>query len=247
VRDVVGKFPAVVLWLRRGRSARLGASDLHGYDTHAIFIGHGVSSGLQRAKFLSFFGGGHCSLILVDHVDCGNYSHHDYEALTKYQAHRFMSLLKYLHHTEAKPNWCVSSFYLLRSLLLSEWRLCMMARVRATYTTRSYGFKVDPVFLSSHSPPPTIRDVNAKLPLILHVTPDNFVPSLSANDLEKIDNLLAQRGKAKPAPPSVRDEVTGSKKTRPEVSDAWKQLSPRQCAYCEQHGEKQLSRCSRSV
>lgn len=37
--------------------------------------------------------------------DCGNFSHHDYGALTKYQADRFMSLLAYLHHTEGKPNW----------------------------------------------------------------------------------------------------------------------------------------------
>lgn len=38
-------------------------------------------------------------------VDCGNYSHHDYDALTKYHADRFMSLLKYLHHAEGPPDW----------------------------------------------------------------------------------------------------------------------------------------------
>ena len=29
--------------------------------------------------------------------NCGNYSHHDFDAITKYHADRFMSLLTYLH------------------------------------------------------------------------------------------------------------------------------------------------------
>lgn len=47
----------------------------------------------------------HLSASDWNYKDCGNYSHHDYDVLTKYHADRFMSLLKCLHYKEAKPNW----------------------------------------------------------------------------------------------------------------------------------------------
>ncbi|KIM76693.1 hypothetical protein PILCRDRAFT_826088 [Piloderma croceum F 1598] len=133
-----------------------------------------------------------------------------------------MSLLKCLHHEEAKPFW-----------------------IRATYTTRTHQYKLDPVFLNSYDPPAGVKSGIAQFPPILFVTPENFTSSLLPGELEKIDNLLARGGESPSIPTSVREEVTGSKETRPHVSAAWKQRNPRQCAYCERHGEKSLSVCSR--
>jgi len=178
--------------------------------------GHLVFTDMTLTRFLLV-------MIFPSACNCGNHSHHDYEALIKYQADRLMSLLKYLHHKEARPSW-----------------------IRATYTTPSHQFKLDPVFLDSHDPPSGVQGESAQFPPIIHVTPDNFTPSLLPGDLEKIDNLLARRGgKDAPIPASVREAVIGSKQTRPDVSAAWKQRNPRQCAYCEKHGEKSLSICSR--
>jgi hypothetical protein len=123
----------------------------------------------------------------------------------------------------------------------------LFPRIRATYTTRSHQYKLDPVFLNSHDPPADVKRENAQFPPILFVTPENFTPSLLPSDLEKIDNLLARGGGSPSIPTSLRKEVTGSKETRPHVSAAWKQRNPRQCACCEKHGEKSLSVCSRCV
>lgn len=152
-----------------------------------------------------------------------------------------MSLLKYLHHEEAKPSWYACNT--LASLI--TWTI--LPRIRATYTTRSHQYKLDPVFLNSHDPPAGVKSENAQFPHILLVTPQNFTPSLLPSELEKIDNLFARGGKSPSIPTSLREEVTGSKETRPHVSAAWKQRNPRQCAYCEKHGEKSLSVCSRCV
>jgi hypothetical protein len=118
-------------------------------------------------------------------------------------------------------------------------------RIRATYTTRSNEYKLDPVFLDSHDPPAAVG-VKGESPWIYHVTPENFTPSLLPSELEKIDNLLA-RGTLTSIPTSVRDEVIGTKETRPDVSAAWKQRNPRQCGYCAKHGETTLSVCARCV
>ena len=151
-----------------------------------------------------------------------------------------MSLLKYLHHEEAKPSWYACST--LASLITST----ILPRIRATYTTRSHQYKLDPVFLNSHDPPGGVKSENAQFPPILFVT-QKFTPSLLPSELEKIDNLLARGGESPSIPTSLREEVTGSKETRPHVSAAWKQRNPRQCGYCEKLGEKSLSVCSRCV
>ncbi|KAJ6606141.1 hypothetical protein DFH09DRAFT_1241852 [Mycena vulgaris] len=82
---------------------------------------------------------------------------------------RFMSLLKYLHHTEGKPDW-----------------------VRATYVTKSNGYTLDPLFLKTFdSPTSDVRKIS-------HITGDTFVPSLLSNELDSIDTLLKQGGKRVP-------------------------------------------------
>ncbi|KAJ6457059.1 hypothetical protein C8R47DRAFT_1164628 [Mycena vitilis] len=123
--------------------------------------GHLVFSDLTTTRFLLV-------MIFPDECNCGNYSHHDYDALTKYQADRFMSLLKYLYH-EQPPKW-----------------------VRATYVTKSSGYALDPLFLQTLEPPSdNVRNV-------FHVTADTFVPSLLSNELESIDTLLKQSNKSVP-------------------------------------------------
>ncbi|KAJ7119004.1 hypothetical protein C8R44DRAFT_841344 [Mycena epipterygia] len=118
--------------------------------------GHLIFTDMTTTRFLLV-------MVFPEECNCGNFSHHDYDALTKYQADRFMSLLTYLHHTEGKPNW-----------------------VRATYVTRSNGYALDPLFLQSFDAPPNNSGK------ISHVTADTFVPSLLSNELDSIDTLLKQ-------------------------------------------------------
>ncbi|KAJ7700791.1 hypothetical protein B0H17DRAFT_1046655 [Mycena rosella] len=124
--------------------------------------GHLIFTDMTLTRFLLV-------MIFPDECDCGNFSHHDYGALTKYQADRFMSLLTYLHHTEGKPNW-----------------------VRATYVTDSDNYTLDPLFLQSFDPPPSTARK------IFHVTADAFVPCLLSAELDSIDTLLKQGGKRVP-------------------------------------------------
>ncbi|KAJ7765748.1 hypothetical protein B0H16DRAFT_401759 [Mycena metata] len=124
--------------------------------------GHLIFTDLTTTRFLLV-------MIFPSECDCGNFSHHDYGALTKFQADRFMSLLKYLYHTEQKPNW-----------------------VRATFVTQSNGYALDPTFLGTLEPP------SSDVPNIFHVTSETFVPSLLSNELESIDTLLKQSNKRVP-------------------------------------------------
>jgi hypothetical protein len=89
---------------------------------------------------------------------------------------------------------------------------------------------------------------------IFHVTADNFVPALLPHDLERIDNTCEQdssraRDRAAPATFSaVCASVTGSKQDRPDVSNAFKNRNPRQCASCEKISkDRDLRMCSRRV
>jgi hypothetical protein len=107
---------------------------------------------------------------------------------------------------------------------------------------------VDPKFLSS-----TEAVSDTALP-IFQVTAGDFVPSLLPHDLERIDNTCEQdssraRDRAAPATFStVRASVTGSKQDRPDVSDAFKNRNPRQCASCEKVSkDRDLRMCSRRV
>lgn len=166
-------------------------------------------------------------MIFPPACNCGNYSHHDYDALTRYQADRLLSLVTYLHFEWNKGN--------------------PPAWVRATYTTPDLDFKINPELLSKfHEPETTSETVK---PPIFHVTADHFIPTLVEGELEKIDNVVAQgeRGTSpKRAQPSTRDRVLGTKEGRPNVSGAWKARNPRQCSYCEKISQdKDLQKCAR--
>lgn len=123
-----------------------------------------------------------------------------------------------------------------------------LTRVRATYTTPNHGYKIDPTLLiRSISPPATTTN---NLPAIVEVKSSNFVPSLLPSEIEKVENLLAQKGpRAKKISEEVKKMVQGTKEEiRPDVSgEAWKQRNARQCAACETVQEKDLATCSRSV
>ncbi|KAJ7041998.1 hypothetical protein C8F04DRAFT_1208237 [Mycena alexandri] len=178
--------------------------------------GHLVFTDLTTTRFLLV-------MIFPNECDCGNFSHHDYGALTKFQADRFMSLLKYLYHTEQKPNWFAFTH--------------LTRMVRATFVTQSNGYTLDPMFLGTLEPPPS--DVRN----IFHVTSQTFIPSLLSNELESIDTLLKQSNKR--VPKTVRYEVLGSKDSRPDVSAVWKSKNSRQCAHCQKSSTSDLQLCSR--
>ncbi|KAJ7494363.1 hypothetical protein B0H11DRAFT_2004322 [Mycena galericulata] len=170
--------------------------------------GHLIFTDLTTTRFLLV-------MIFPEECNCGNFSHHDYDALTKYQADRFMSLATYLYHTEGKPNW-----------------------VRATYVTRSNGYQIDPLFLQNFNPPPSnVRKIS-------HVTADTFVASMLPAEREGIDTLLKQSGKRVPGP-DVSSRVLGSKESRPDVSGVWKSKNARQCAECGKASSSDLLKCSR--
>ncbi|KZT27380.1 hypothetical protein NEOLEDRAFT_1130917 [Neolentinus lepideus HHB14362 ss-1] len=150
---------------------------------------------------------------------CGNPFHHDYDAIVKWHADRFMSLLKYIHHEDPKPLW-----------------------VRATYTTTPKR-SLDPDFLNSLEGP---KDGTKTSPPIFHITAENFVPSLLSSEIEKIDNLRSQSSKKRP-PSSVMAAVLGKKEDRPAMKafTAANEKNPRQCAYCEKVGTHDMPRCGR--
>ncbi|EPQ51019.1 hypothetical protein GLOTRDRAFT_81621 [Gloeophyllum trabeum ATCC 11539] len=175
--------------------------------------GHLIFTDLTLTRYLLVmcFGDPKCN--------CGSPFHHDYDAIVKYNTDRFMSLLKYLHHDDARPNW-----------------------VRATYTT-SKNRSLDPDFLNSLEGP---KAGTSTTPPIFHVTPDNFTPSLLASDIEKIDNLLTSSRRKLP-PSSVKNEVLGKKEGRPEMKTylAGNEKNKRQCAYCEKVGKHDMPMCGR--
>jgi len=140
----------------------------------------------------------------------------DYVSVTKANAHRFFSLLKYLFHDEGQP-----------------------AFVRATYTTLQTG--LHPEFLASVDKAPSSADVP-----IFHVTEENFTPSLQAGEVERINNLLTTFKKKLPpakvkdivmgsrtARPAVDTWMAGNIK------------NTNVCAHCGTHSEKAMSMCSR--
>ncbi|EIM86411.1 uncharacterized protein STEHIDRAFT_121370 [Stereum hirsutum FP-91666 SS1] len=162
-------------------------------------------------------------MIFPSTCNCGNYSHHDYAAVTKYHADKFFSLLTLLWHNDQPPNW-----------------------VRATYTTPDHAYRVDPTLLTRSDSPPTTTPNN--LPQIIEVNSSNFVPSILPSEVEKVENLLAQKGpRAKKISEDVKKMVQGTKQEiRPDVNgQAWKQKNARQCAACEAIKEKDLATCSR--
>ncbi|KAI0317664.1 hypothetical protein OF83DRAFT_116147 [Amylostereum chailletii] len=173
--------------------------------------GHIVFIDLTTTRFLLVmcFGPPTCN--------CGNPYHGDYDALTKFQADRFMSLLTYIYHDQP-PQW-----------------------VRATYTTLAQK-DLHPEFLNSREPPSGKLN-----PPIYHVTAQNFVPSLVPSELEKIDNLLAQSKSRKAPPTSLREKVLGNKDVRPKAEAwmAGQEKNAVQCAYCDTLGDQRMKICSR--
>ncbi|KAI5827868.1 hypothetical protein K523DRAFT_321819 [Schizophyllum commune Tattone D] len=183
--------------------------------------GHLLFTDMTLSRFLLV-------MIFPETCNCGNYSHHDYDALTKYQADRLMSLLVYLHgewEWGSEPDW-----------------------VRATYVTPAQGYKVSPEFLDNMKQPAGDYRTPGQ-PSIFQVTREKFIPTLLPSELEKIDNTVARGNystKRKDDKPSVRDQVLGTKDDRPEVSKAWLEANARQCAYCEAPKEaKHLMLCSK--
>ncbi|KAJ7590819.1 hypothetical protein C8J56DRAFT_933959 [Mycena floridula] len=151
-------------------------------------------------------------MIFPNACNCGNFDHHDYASMTEYQANRLLSLAKAVYHQEQHPKW-----------------------VRATYTTQSEQYRLDPLFISGQGQIPS---------KIFHVTAEAFTPSLLPGEVDRIDSVLKQGNKGV-IPETIRTQVIGDKTSRPSVGPAWTQRNARQCAFCEKIQEKDLKQCSR--
>ncbi|KAF7357271.1 MYND-type domain-containing protein [Mycena sanguinolenta] len=100
-------------------------------------------------------------MIFPDECQCGNFSHHDYDALTKYHANKLLCLAKYIWHTEQPPNW-----------------------IRATYLTPASGYTIPPAFVRDDS------TALAGLERCYHIDVKDVIPSLTLSEVERIDAVL---------------------------------------------------------
>lgn len=117
------------------------------------------------------------------------------------------------------------------------------SRVRATYVTPSK--QLSPEFLNSIEPP---KRPTATSPPIFHVTSINFMPSLTEDELDKIDNLRTQSSMLKPIPKSVREAVK-MRKDEPATNTMWTTGDAelgRECSYCH-NVAADLPQCGRYV
>ncbi|KAF5313817.1 hypothetical protein D9758_018860 [Tetrapyrgos nigripes] len=217
--------------------------------------GHLVFTDLTLTRFLIV-------MIFPAACDCGNYSHHDYGALTRYQADRFMSLLHYLNMSGRRARTNLTGGYPRRKDLHT------LHFIPSTFHNLNFigpcyvhdpdqAFKLNPELFNFGSRLTSFANSNStalakgkpKLPPIFHVTADNFIPTLLDSELEKIDNVVAQGMRKKCAEPSTRDRVliVNPKEGKPNVnSTVWKNKNPRQCSFCEKVSKnKDLQKCSR--
>nr|GAT47550.1 predicted protein [Mycena chlorophos] len=174
-------------------------------------------------------------MIFPDECNCGNYSHHDYESLTKYHANKVLCLAKYIWHTEQSPKW-----------------------IRATYLTPSSGYDLDPSFAVPQTAG-TALDVLQSLNShpsgrYFHIDIADVKPGLTPSETERIDAVASHSSsKEKTAiKPEVRRVLVVSEENKedakPDVDGAaWKKGVKRACAYCEvvPHGKVKLMACSR--
>ncbi|KAF8322674.1 hypothetical protein DL93DRAFT_2071580, partial [Clavulina sp. PMI_390] len=133
------------------------------------------------------------------------------------------SLLTYLHSgsDDTSPNW-----------------------VRATYVTPSKGLL--PEFLNSITVPPAPAKGYSR---IIHVTKHTFIPSLTSDELEKIDNMRMRSNMLKkhPIPRSVRNQVEMVEGAEPETNTMWTMGDVEvftECGYCRKT-VPDMGQCSR--
>lgn len=150
-----------------------------------------------------------------------------------------MCLAKYLYHDEEKrqPKWCV--YFHLSSISLELNYLFPLLRVRASYITPTR--RLPKAFLDSHEPP---AKATATKPPIIHITPESYKPSLSKDEIKRIDNMV-NMAKWTPAPDSMKYQVTSE--AEPETNKSWMRGDAtvmRECAYCRECKED-MPQCSR--
>ncbi|KAJ6506706.1 hypothetical protein C8R45DRAFT_1090387 [Mycena sanguinolenta] len=163
-------------------------------------------------------------MIFPDECQCGNFSHHDYDALTKYHANKLLCLAKYIWHTEQPPNW-----------------------IRATYLTPTSGYTIPPAFVRWLQKEQGDSTALAGLERCYHIDANDVIPALTLSEVERIDAVL-KRSEDEKTPAAVRDALIG--KEKPDVQGAaWKAGVVRACAFCETMpapgGTLKLMTCSR--
>ncbi|KAI0081597.1 hypothetical protein K474DRAFT_1251098 [Panus rudis PR-1116 ss-1] len=140
----------------------------------------------------------------------------DYATMTKANADRFMSLLKYLYHDEGKPNF-----------------------VRATYTTLDKGLHPD--FLGTNFDAP----IKPGAP-IFHVTAENFVPSLLPGEIERIDSMMSRGSNKAPPPAVKQQVMGKKEDRPAVNNYMWaNDKHPVACGGCAEIGGKGMPTCSR--
>ncbi|THG95511.1 hypothetical protein EW026_g6157 [Hermanssonia centrifuga] len=178
--------------------------------------GHLVFADMSLTRFL---------LVLCvgsDHCPNGHSFSTDFNALAKSHAHRFMSLLHYLYSGPGDRQF------------ETRW-------VRATYATTSS--PLDPAFLDHNE---HVTSTRRSSPRIYHVDTNNFRPSLTEGELERIDNTIRQSRSWTLPPRSVRNEVKGSNglpkgNTVPRL---FAQKPPDECACCGKVRDEPMRQCS---
>ncbi|PSR71825.1 hypothetical protein PHLCEN_2v12326 [Hermanssonia centrifuga] len=146
----------------------------------------------------------------------------DFNALAKSHAHRFMSLLHYLYSGPGDRQF------------ETRW-------VRATYATTSS--PLDPAFLDHNE---HVTSTRRSSPRIYHVDTNNFRPSLTEGELERIDNTIRQSRSWTLPPRSVRNEVKGSNGFPKGVTvpRLFAQKPPDECACCGKVRDEPMRQCS---
>ncbi|KAF8206792.1 hypothetical protein K438DRAFT_2013872 [Mycena galopus ATCC 62051] len=163
-------------------------------------------------------------MIFPDECQCGNFSHHDYDALTKYHANKLLCLAKARYIPLPPPDW-----------------------IRATYLTPTSGYTVPPALVRWLGNEQSSSAALAGLERCYHIDAADATPALTPSEAERIDAVL-KRSAAEQTPAAVRAAVIGTEK--PDVQGgAWKAGVVRPCAYCEAvpvpGGTLKLMACSR--
>ncbi|KAJ7618799.1 hypothetical protein FB45DRAFT_1063344 [Roridomyces roridus] len=166
-------------------------------------------------------------MMFPDECQCGNLSHHDYDALTKYHANKLLCLAKYIWHTEQPPDW-----------------------IRAIYLTPRSGYTIPAAFVQWEADEADSGAALGTFSHCYHIPTASLTPSLTPSEIERID-AVTKRDANKQTPASVREAVTAKKgEGKPEVmGDAWKAGVVRACAFCEtmpkSGGKVKLMTCGR--
>ncbi|KAF7288331.1 MYND-type domain-containing protein [Mycena chlorophos] len=173
-------------------------------------------------------------LVMIFPVECpcGN-ADHDYHAITRHHAHKLLCLANYLWPAKAPPKW-----------------------IRATYTTPTYDYRLDPKFFQTHSKSAEDLTLLNAHPSgrYFHIALEEVQPSLTQSEVQRVDAVLAlnpSNNADLPERLAVRQRVVlpagGKAVVDAELrSNEWSKNLKRGCANCEEVPKNgKLMKCSK--